>query len=156
MARRYKLKEATVRLILKDGNEPLYRPEPITNSERAVEAVMDYLRELDREHVVIINMDTKCRPINYHVASIGGINQSVFDVSSIFKTAILSNAKYIIMLHNHPSGDLEPSVMDIRATETVIEAGKLLQIPLVDHIVVSGGIYGYKSIRNAKPFLAWD
>lgn len=156
MARRYKLKEATVKLMLKDGNEPLYRPEPITTSEHAVEAVMDYLRELDREHVVVINMDTRNRPINYHTVSIGGLNQSMFDVASIFKTAILSNANRIIMLHNHPSGDLEPSVTDIKATETIIKAGKLLQIPLIDHIVVSGGVYGYHSIRESNPFLSWD
>lgn len=156
MAKRYKLKEATVRLVLKDGNEPLYRPKSIRTSEDAVEAVADYLRELDREHVVIINLDSKSRPINYHVASVGGISNSVFDVPSIFKTAILSNASRIIMLHNHPSGDLETSAADLAATERVIEAGKLLQIDLLDHIIVSSGIFGFKSIREEKPFLAWN
>ena len=57
MARRYKLKEATVRLVLREGNEALYNAEPLTNPERAIKVVMDFMKDLDREHVVVINLN---------------------------------------------------------------------------------------------------
>lgn len=148
VARRYKLKEAKVRLVLNEGNEALYSAKPLTNPERAIEAVVEFLKNLDREHVVVINLNTQNKPINYHIVSVGTINQSTFDCGNIFKTALLSNAAQIIMLHNHPSGDIDASRADLLATETVISAGKILNIPCIDHIIVGGGRGVYNSLAE--------
>lgn len=153
MTRRYKLKEATVRLVLREGNEALYNAEPLTNPERAIKVVMDFMKDLDREHVVVINLNISNKPINYHIASIGGIDSSIVDVRNIFKAALLSNARQIIMLHNHPSGDTTPSANDLVATTKVVSAGRLLDIPCIDHIIVGGESGFYNSLAETMPNL---
>ena len=148
MARRYKLKEAEVRMVLNEGNSPLYNTKPIVTPERAIEVVADFLKQLDREHVVVINLDMRNKPINYHVVSIGTINKSMFDCGNIFKTALLSNAVSIIMLHNHPSGVTDASREDLVATENVISAGRILGIQCIDHIIVGNGNESYNSLAE--------
>lgn len=148
MAKKYKLKEATVRLVLKDGKTALYNAEPITNPSRAIDVVIDFLKKLDREHLVTVNMDNEKKPINYHIVSIGNINTSIADIGNIFKAALLSNANAIILLHNHPSGDVTPSGNDLVVTVKVIEAGKLLGVEVLDHIIVGGVNGAYNSLAE--------
>ena len=148
MARRYKLKEATVRLIIKDGSEALYNTEPITNPGRAIDVVIDFLKNLDRENLVTVNLNFSKKPINYHIVSIGNANKSIADIGNIFKAALLSNASAIILLHNHPSGDTSPSGEDLIVTTKAIEAGKLLGIEVLDHIIVAGESGLYNSLAE--------
>lgn len=90
----------------------------------------------DRELVYVVSVDSKNKPIATELISMGGVNSSIIDVGNIFKHALLSNAAGVIIAHNHPSGDVTPSVEDIRVTKRIEEAGKLLNLPLLDHVVV--------------------
>lgn len=90
----------------------------------------------DRELVYVVSVDSKNKPIATELISMGGVNSSIIDVGNIFKHALLSNAAGVIIAHNHPSGDVTPSVEDIRVTKRIEEAGKLLNLPLLDHVIV--------------------
>ena len=96
----------------------------------------------------MVNLNTKLKPINFHIVSVGELNQSVATIPNILKSGILSNAASFILLHNHPSGETIPSQEDLMTTRRVIEAGKLIGIPLMDHIIV-GSNENYRSMRQA-------
>ena len=90
----------------------------------------------DRELVYVVSVDSRNKPIATELISMGGVNSSIIDVGNIFKHALLSNAAGVIIAHNHPSGDVSPSMEDIRVTKRIEEAGKLLNLPLLDHVIV--------------------
>lgn len=127
--------EVSCRLILRE-DDVSYSTEPIDTQLKAVEIMKKILQSFDRETVCVLNLDNKLRPINWNMVSIGGLNRAEISIPNIFKTSILSNAAAIMMFHNHPSGDPEPSPVDDRATKEVKKAGKLLGIPLIDHIII--------------------
>ena len=141
----YQLKEVQVRLYLKEG-ETLYSEQPLKSPHDAMLVMREALREMDREMVCVVNLDTRLRPINYNVVSVGSLNASVSPVQNVFKSSILSNAASIMLLHNHPSGDATPSKEDYNLTIRLSEAGKLLNIPLMDHVVIGamqGDVYSF-------------
>ena len=138
----YNLQKVEVRIKLQESSK-LYSAEPLDSPESAIKVMADVMKTLDREYVCVVNLDQHCKPLNYTVTGIGTISSCLVDKANIFKSAILSNAAHIIMLHNHPSGDLTPSAEDFNVTESLIEAGKLMGIPILDHIIV-GGINGEK------------
>jgi len=94
----YKLSE--VRVKLAEGTA-LYSTQPMDSPQSAVRCMADMLSELDREYLCVVNMDNKLHPINYNIVSIGGINTAPAPMTNIFKSAILSNASSIMLLHNH-------------------------------------------------------
>ena len=146
------LKEVKVRLCLKEETG-LYSPRAIENPKVATDIMKDLLQGLDREMVCVVNIDNKMRPVNYNVVSIGDINLSITPVQNIFKSSILSNAFRVMLFHNHPSGDITPSTQDISLTRRIISAGKFLDIPLADHIII-GGVNGKTySFRENMPRL---
>lgn len=147
----YQLKEVSVRLVLKETSA-LYSSTPITSPQDAVNVMGDLMRGLDRETVFIINMDNKMRAINYTAVSQGGINFSMVPVANCFKAALLSaNAACVALLHNHPSGDATPSQEDFDVTKRMVQAGKLLDIPVIDHIII-GAYHGEQfSFRENYP-----
>ena len=99
----------------------------------------DVLAQMDREYVCVVNLDTKNRPINFNIVSIGDINTAIVPIQNIFKSTILSNSARIMLMHNHPSGDLTPSMQDMNLTKRVYQIGNLMNLPLVDHVIVAGG-----------------
>lgn len=119
----------------------LYSTEKITSPEDAVRLMRRYLKDADREIVLVATFDTAMHPINVTVVSMGTVNGTLAAGREIFKTAILSNATGIIMMHNHPSGDPSPSREDKQLTKSVQEAGNLLGIRLMDHIITTGSSY---------------
>lgn len=131
----YILRQVDVRLCLRESS-PLYSSEAITSAESAVNIMASEMRSLDNEHLCVVNLNSKMQPINFSVASIGGLNYTCVEARSVFKSAILSNAASIILMHNHPSGDATPSKDDISVTIRMIEAGRLLGIYLMDHVIV--------------------
>lgn len=140
------LKEVQVRLALKEGST-LYSSEAMNSPWKAVDVMREALRELDREMLCVVNLDAKLQPINYNIVSVGGPDQVAFPVQNVFKSSILSNAHSIMVMHNHPSGDVTPSQEDYNATHRLSEAGKLMDIRLVDHIIVGGergDIYSFR------------
>lgn len=110
----------------------------VNSDNHAIELFCSEIGLNDRETFAVICLDTKVNGVNISVSSIGTLNQALIHPREIFKVAILSNAQSIIIGHNHPSGDLTPSLQDIKYTKTIIKAGELLSIPVLDHIIVSG------------------
>lgn len=121
----------------------------IETSEVAAAVFSDFLSGIDREVVALLTLNQRKKPINFSVISMGTLTESPVHPREVFKTAILSNAAGIIIAHNHPSGDVEPSDKDMIITERLQEAGKLLGIELIDHIIIgrSGEYYSFQENR---------
>lgn len=132
-----KLEQVSVRLV-KDAD--IYSDEEIRNSSDAIRIIgKELLSELDREALCIVNMKSNGVPINFNIASIGSINKSLVSVRELMKSAVLSNAANVIILHNHPSGDVTPSRNDIAVTKKLLNAFRMMDIELLDHVIVAGG-----------------
>lgn len=140
----YELEVVSIRLV-KDA--PICSGHPITKPEDAVELVGEYLCEMDREVLCVINLKTDGTPINCNFVSIGAIDETVAHPREIFKSSILCNASRIMLIHNHPSANLEPSKADVRLTDRMIKVGDLMGIPLIDHVIVGGDNSKYFSLR---------
>ena len=150
MADKYELKQVQVRLRLAEA-EPLYSAEAITSPEKAANVMAGVLSEMDREYCCVVNLDGSNHPINFNIVSIGDVNHAAVPIQNVFKAAILSNASSIMLLHNHPSGSLNPSNDDIELTKRIIEAGKIMNIPVLDHLIIIGGTAEIVSIREERP-----
>lgn len=148
----HELKQVDVRLKLTD-KESVFSREVIDTPEKAVSVLAPVLAELDREEVCVVNLDGKGRPINFSVVSIGSVNTSFVTGRELYKSAILSNAAAMIMLHNHPSSDLKMSMSDRNITEKMMYAGILLDIDFYDHIIVAGRTGELFSMRENVPEL---
>lgn len=150
MAEEYELKQVKVRLKLAEA-EPLYSTEQITTPDKAAEVMAQVLSQMDREYCCVVNLDGANHPINFNVVSIGDVNQAHVPIQNVFKSAILSNAASIMMFHNHPSGSVKASREDIDVTKRLIEAGKIMNIPVLDHIIVGGGTTERFSFKEENP-----
>lgn len=148
----HELKQVEVRLKLTD-KAGVFSMERIDTPDKAVSVLAPVLAELDREEVCVVNLDGKGRPINFNVVSIGSVNASLVTGRELYKTAILSNAAGMIMLHNHPSSDLQMSVSDRNVTEKMMYASLLLDIEFYDHVIVAGETGKTFSIRENVPEL---
>lgn len=143
----YKLEMVSVRLV---PDVPLLSERRICSPEDAVHVMGSFLSEMDREVLAVINLKADGKPINGHIASIGALNQTLSHPRELLKTAILSNAASMLILHCHPSGCLEPSEADVELTDRMIELCGLVGIPLLDHIIVGGGGREYFSFRESS------
>ncbi len=105
------------------------------------EAVADYLRKKigkeKKEHFLILCLDARNNLIKISSVSIGTLNANLVHPREIFKEAIQSSAAQIILAHNHPSGDAEPSEDDLTITKRIVEAGKIMGIDVLDHIIIT-------------------
>ena len=115
-----------------------------------VTVASELLEDADREHMLVFFLDTKQRVTGYHTVSIGTLNASLVSAREVFKAALLANAARIILVHNHPSGDPAPSSEDRGVTREIREAGDLMDVPLLDHIVI-GANGRHISIRTTDP-----
>ena len=122
----------------------------INNEEDAYELVKKELVSSDREIILSIMLTVKNDLIGVETVSIGSVTASTTTPRDVFKSAILANAVSIILCHNHPSGDLTPSGEDIRITKQLIEAGELLGINVLDHLIVSHK--GFNSLIGYQKF----
>jgi len=95
-----------------------------------------FLNHETKEYFMGLHLDGKNRIVAIEVISIGSLNQSIVHPREVFKTALLSSAAAIILLHNHPTGDPTPSREDIEITRRLKEAGELLGVKVLDHIIV--------------------
>lgn len=121
------------RRIAKDS--PDIRP-TISSPSDAANLVMYELRALDQEVVRVLLLDTRNRLINQVEVYRGSLNTSMIRVGELFREAIKQSAASIIVVHNHPSGDPSPSPDDVAVTRLMVEAGRLLDIPVHDHLVI--------------------
>ena len=133
--------------LIREGGASARAKRPQIHSPADVAALLlDYLSLLDREHLVVAMLDTKNRVIGFNTVTIGNINSAIVSARETFKPALLANATSIILAHNHPSGDPSPSPEDVRVTRELAEAGRLLGIELLDHLVI--GDSGYVSLKE--------
>lgn len=120
---------------------------PIIINSKDVEAHFrgvwsDKMQYIEETYVLLLNRANK--PLGFSKISIGGTTGTVVDVKVVFQTALKANANSIILCHNHPSGNLKPSDADIKITKAIKEAGKLMDIPLADHIIITQeGYYSF-------------
>ncbi len=136
---------ATVELARRLMVQPENNKPVINSAEDAARLVAD-MNQLPQEHVRIILLDNSRRVISIPTVYIGTLNASVLRVSEIFREAISRNSPAVILVHNHPAGDAAPSPEDIELTHTLISAGQLLDIQLLDHLIV--GSHGWVSLKN--------
>lgn len=116
----------------------LYKPRYISTPKDAAVLVKDFLALSDREVVVAVYLDTKNQPTAISTISVGTLNSSLVHPREVFKGAVLSNAAGMVIAHNHPSGVPEPSQDDIAITKRLDEAGKIMGIGLIDHVIIGG------------------
>ena len=128
-------------------NSILYSPRRISSPQDSIKLLSQFLENKDREEFIVICLDTKNQPACINVCSIGTLNASLVHPREVFKAAILSNAASIIIAHNHPSGDPTPSTEDISITKRITEAGNILGIQLLDHIII-GENHRYSSLKE--------
>ena len=133
--RAFKLDMVSVRLV-KDA--PILSGVRIISPESAVEAMGSVMSEIDREVVAVINLKADGTPIN----------AALTEPRELLKASILSNAANVIMVHNHPSGDLTPSKQDISLTNRMIEVFSLMGMPLLDHVIVGGDNKSFYSLKQ--------
>ena len=119
----------------------LYDIRKIDSPKDGAELGKRFLQDLDREQLIVCCLDTKNQPTAINVVSVGSLNTSIVHPREVFKAAILSNSASIILFHNHPSGDPEPSKEDISITERIKESGIILGIKLIDHIIIGNDSY---------------
>ncbi len=103
------------------------------------------IRDLKKEHFVVLFLDSRSQEIKRETVSVGILNASLVHPREVFEPAIKCNAAQVIVAHNHPSGGAEPSEEDIQITKRLVEAGKLLGIELLDHVIVA--IKGFTSLK---------
>ncbi len=96
---------------------------------------------LDQEHLRAICVDTKNKVQKVHTVYVGSLNASVVRIGEVFKEAIKLNSASVIIVHNHPSGDPTPSPEDVQVTKQIVQAGALLDIQVLDHLVIGHGQY---------------
>ncbi len=140
-----KAKAAQIKAAIELGNRlrqlsPEERP-TIQSPADAAELVRYELGALAQEHLRVILLDTRNKVISIENIYIGSLNSSTVRIGEIFRPAIQRNAASILVVHNHPSGDPTPSPEDVSLTRAIVQAGKLLDIELLDHLVIGLGKY---------------
>ena len=112
----------------------------IRSPRDAANIFREYIGHADREHFVLMMLDTKNQVVGLHTVSIGDLSSSIVHPREVFKVAVLTGAASIIVAHNHPSGDTAPSPEDIAVTRRLSDAGELLGIEVLDHVIIGGEI----------------
>jgi len=118
----------------------------IEGPEDVYKIVGPEMQALKQECVKVLLLDSRNRLIKVETVSLGTLNENVIHPREVFRPAIENNAASIILVHNHPSGDAEPSEEDLRITKNLIKIGALLNINFTDHIIIGSG--NYKSLKD--------
>lgn len=145
----YRNRLGTGNLFAQAHRTPLYRVELVcetlldtplvTTPHDAVRVLADYLRRKDREHFAVALLATSGRLIGVHVPHVGTLASCPVSTRDVFKAALLANAASVIVAHNHPSGNLEPSAADVDVSRKLAEAGRLMDVRVLDSLVVGHG-----------------
>lgn len=120
----------------------------MNSPEKIVTLARDYLHmhELPEEYMYMVCMNTKLDMTGVFEISHGNVNSSIVGTREVFQKALLANAVCIAMIHNHPSGDPKPSREDVEVTKRLVEAGNILGIQVLDHIII--GRPSYSSLKE--------
>lgn len=143
----FELEKVNIRMV---PDAPMYSQTAISGPEDAVYMVADLLKDMDRECVCVINVNAANRPINVNVVSIGAVNYAVCHPADIFKAAVLSNATGMLLVHNHPSGNVNPSKDDIKVTDRMTKASEIMGINLLDMSLWIRHLQNTTALRQTK------
>jgi len=121
---------------------------PIKCAKDVYEYALPLLSGKDKEHFMILHLDSKNKIIKDEIISIGILNASLVHPREVFKSAIKESANAIVLVHNHPSGDYTPSQEDKEITERLFDAGEVLNIKVLDHVII--GKEGYWSWKEEE------
>lgn len=113
----------------------------IASPQDIADILIPVLRDEVKEKFIVVCLNSANKIIRYEVISIGNLNSSIVHPREIFKVAIDNNSANIILVHNHPSGNPEPSSEDITVTKKLVEAGKIMDIQIFDHIIIADQKY---------------
>lgn len=102
-----------------------------------LESKLSFLKYENQEHMVLVTLNSSNEVINVHELTTGLVNQTLVHPREVFVRAIEDRAVSVILVHNHPSGSSEPSREDLHLTKTLCSAGKIVQIPVIDHLIIS-------------------
>lgn len=116
--------------------EPELKNYDIKNPQSVVKAIRASIKDKAKEHFKLILLDTRNKIIGISTISIGTLNASLVHPREIFKEAIIHNSASVVLAHNHPSGDPEPSEEDLTITKRLVDSGKILGIEVIDHIII--------------------
>ena len=114
-----------------------------------LESKLSFLKYENQEHMVLVTLNSSNEVINVHELTTGLVNQTLVHPREVFVRAIEDRAVSVILVHNHPSGSSEPSREDLHLTKTLCSAGKIVQIPVIDHLIISR--YGLTSLCRLYP-----
>lgn len=140
--------------LVREGRVGEYRAGTIRDPQDVALVVEPLLRCEPQETMLALLLDTKHRPNAIHMVSRGGLDHCPCDARAVFQPAILANAAGVILAHNHPSGDPTPSKQDVRLTARLIDAGEIVGVDVLDHLVI--GDRAWVSIRKTDPQLGWE
>lgn len=124
----------------------------VCSPEDVVPMLMGEFADKEREHAIVVALDSANRVIDYEVISIGSHRATIMSVSTILRWVLTRErpAAGFILAHNHPSGDVKPSRQDIETTKRFDEAAKLVELTLLDHIIIGG--VKYRSMKGQGDF----
>jgi DNA repair protein RadC len=145
-----KATEVMAALTLSQNLSRYLEPTTLSRPEAIFEASLDLI-DLPNEHLVVFFISTRGKQILRETVSIGTLNASLIHPREVFRPAILHNAAQIAIAHNHPSGNQQPSQADLETTNILHQAGKMIGIDLIDHLIISKE--GYYSIAQKHPHL---
>ncbi len=123
---------------------------PLRESRQAAPLLRDFIADPGREVFVAILLDARNRPIGIHTVSVGTLTSSLVHPREALKAAVIVGAAGTIFGHNHPSGDASPSREDVELTRRLCEAGKILGIRVLDHVIVGDGTANYYSFADEQ------
>ncbi|MFH1673649.1 MAG: DNA repair protein RadC [Pseudomonadota bacterium] len=126
--------------------EPELKNYDIKNPQSVVKAIRASIKDKAKEHFKLILLDTRNKIIGISTISIGTLNAGLVHPREIFKEAIIHNSASVVLAHNHPSGDPEPSDEDLTITKRLVKSGKILGIEVIDHIII--GKTGFSSFKE--------
>ena len=125
--------------------EPELKDFDIKEPQSIVKAIRASIKDKAKEHFKLILLNARNKMLGISTISIGSLNASIVHPREVFKDAIVHSAYSVVLAHNHPSGDPEPSEDDLTITKRFIEAGKILGIEVIDHIIISkNGFFSFK------------
>ncbi len=123
------------------SDDKWFSQKKITSPEDLAEIFIPILRDEIKEKFIVVCLNTSNQIIKFDIISIGNLNSSIVHPREVFKVAVDNNSANIFLVHNHPSGNPEPSKEDISITKRLIEAGKIFDIPILDHLIIAGDKY---------------
>jgi DNA repair protein RadC len=123
--------------------------ETLCRTPEDVRRTLDDTAGLAQEAFTVLTLNKKNRVIDRHLITLGLVDASLIHPREVFRAAVMDNASSIIISHNHPTGDPTPSAEDLSITRRLVDAGRVLDIRVLDHVIVGRGALTYFSIRDA-------